>query len=372
MSLFPGQSSPLVARSDTASFVFESRFSLSVDCKAGSNGVLTLSLPETTIPAGGQPVSGDESTGYGNGDSGAEPNPPTGEPNSNNNSPLGGATGSNNGQTETPAEGGDNSNSDSYNRVDSLIPGADCGGSGSEGGPSQFGNDNRLPEPQPQPAPIPAPPPPDEPSESDSLPQDGQPTTPSANPSDAVPPRPGAIDGNNMPSGQSQPTPSTAPQLAPTASAQNSAPPTPEDSGVTDQKPGNGPEYDSAPPGPDVVSSVDVRTETSHTDSGGSVDCSIHVNAPLCTSQSQQPHEPWVPTSVPTPAPVSPAPETSLTVPNPVLNSDQESLNGGYGNAGLCSDPNAGGDCDSSEAPHLVTIILPTLIESTETKVITV
>ncbi|KAF5000838.1 hypothetical protein FGRMN_1446 [Fusarium graminum] len=372
MSLFPGQSSPLVARSDTASFGFEGRFSLSVHCKAGSNGVLTLSLLEITVPAVSQPASGGESTGYGNGDSGAGTNPPTGGPSPNNDSSLGGTTGSNNGQTGTPTEGGDSSNSDGNNGADSLSPGAGCGGGGSEGGPSQSSNDNRHPEPQPQPIPIPAPAPPSKPSESDGPPQGGQPDELPANPADAIPSQPGANDGSNMPSGQSQPAPPTIPQLAPTASAQNPVPPTPEDSEMPDQEPGNRLEYGSTLPGPDAVSSVNTTTETSRTDIGGSADCSIYMNDPLCTSQSQQPHEPWVPTSTPTLAPVSSVPPASSTVPNPVLNPDQESVNGGYSNADLCSDPNAGGDCDSSEAPHLITVILTTLIESTETKVITV
>ncbi|KAM0355723.1 hypothetical protein ACHAPU_000109 [Fusarium lateritium] len=387
MSLFSGQSSPLVTRSDVASFGFESRFSLSVDCKAGANGVLTLSLPETTIPSVGQTVSGDGSTGYGNSDSDAETNPPAGEPGSNNNPSSGGTTGSNNGQIGTFPEGGGKGNSDGNNGADSLNPGADCEGGSSEGGPLQSGNNNGQTESQPGPFPA-------KPSESDNPPQDGQPTEPPANPAGVAPPQPGASDGNNVSSGPEQGP--EKPQLAPaTAPAQNPAPPTPEDNEVPDQNPADGPEDDSTPQGPDAASSVDIPTGILPADSGDSVDCLVYVNEPACTSQGQTTHNPPVPTSAPAPAPASSVPQGPLTVPSPVPNlgntscedtdaygdgvpdcpdsnqppvanpdsdgnsptansggsPNQESGDGGYGDDGLCSDPSAGDDCNSSAPP---------------------
>ncbi|RGP71100.1 hypothetical protein FLONG3_7228 [Fusarium longipes] len=47
----------LHARSDTAIFGFDNRFSLSIDCEAGSDGVLTLSLPDPTVYSNIQPAS---------------------------------------------------------------------------------------------------------------------------------------------------------------------------------------------------------------------------------------------------------------------------------------------------------------------------
>ncbi|ENH71024.1 hypothetical protein FOC1_g10008395 [Fusarium oxysporum f. sp. cubense race 1] len=202
---------PLVSRSDSASFGFESRFSLSVDCKAGSDGVLTLSLPESTasvhqsIPDGGSPAS----PGAGNGNLNAGAGPPGGAPGPNN-GPLPGNTASSGDGQGSPSGGTGPGGGGGNDGTEPSDPNADCEENNSNNGPSQSGNNDGQYQPAPAPAPAPTP--------ANSNPQpDGQANGPPA-------PGPDAADGNSSPDnphqgnpGQSQPQPAPAPAPAPSS-----------------------------------------------------------------------------------------------------------------------------------------------------------
>ncbi|KAJ4091695.1 hypothetical protein NW756_005901 [Fusarium oxysporum] len=319
---------PLVSRSDSASFGFESRFSLSVDCKAGSDGVLTLSLPESTasvhqsIPDGGSPAS----PGAGNGNLNAGAGPPGGAPGPNN-GPLPGNT----------ASSGDGQVVLQEAQVLEEV-------SGNHDGQYQ-------PAPAPAPAPTPA----------NSNPQpDGQANGPPA-------PGPDAADGNSSPDnphqgnpGQSQPQPAPAPAPAPSSPDGGDGAPNQDGTG------GPGEDCDeNAPPGSDANSPGNNAAPASPPNTGGSVDCSIDINNPVCANQNQLPPGPPAP-QPPAPQPPAPAPDSSTPQgPPPSCGAEAgisdcpashqppngDGDDGGDGNA--CSDPNSNVGCGSSEPSSL-------------------
>ncbi|KAF5618105.1 hypothetical protein F25303_13093, partial [Fusarium sp. NRRL 25303] len=293
---------PLVSRSDSASFGFESRFSLSVDCKAGSDGVLTLSLPESTasayqpIPNGGSPAS----TGAGNGNPNAGAGPP-GAPGPNNGHLPGNTAGSGDGQ-DSPLGGTSSGGGGGNDGTGPSDPNADCEENNFNNGPSPSGNnDGQYP---PAPAPVPVNPP------ANSNPQPhGQSNGPPA-------PGPDAADGNSSPddphqgnTGQSQPQPAPAPAPAPS---------NPDGSdGVPDQDGTNelGEDCDeNAPDGSDANSPGNNAVPASPPNTGGSVDCSIGINNPACANQNQLPPGPPAPQP---PAPQPPQPPAPLPAPQP-------------------------------------------------------
>ncbi|KAF5619489.1 hypothetical protein F52700_11772 [Fusarium sp. NRRL 52700] len=357
---------PLVSRSDSASFGFESRFSLSVDCKAGSDGVLTLSLPESTasahqsIPGGGSPPS----SGAGNGNPNAGAGLPGGAPGPNNGPLPGNTAGSGDGQgspSEGTGLGGDGSN----DGTEPSDPNADCEENTSNNGPSQSGNNDG--QYQPAPAPVPANPP------SNSNPQPG------GQSNDPPAPGPDAADGNSSPddpnqgnTGQTQPQPAPAPVPAPAP-----APSSPDGGDGAPNQDGNGrsgEDCDENVPGNNAA-------PASHPNTGDSVDCSIDINNPACANQNQLPPGPPAPQppapqppapqpapqppapQIPAPAPDSPGPQGPPPAPAPAggnppcgagdgipdcpASHQPPNVDGSSGNA--CSDPNANADCGSSE-----------------------
>ncbi|KAJ4310980.1 hypothetical protein N0V84_010678 [Fusarium piperis] len=136
----------LAPRFDMGRFAFDSQFTLAVDCTAGSNGVLTLSLPES-VPSGipQPPPSGDSPLlpGSGAGDPNLGSSPPAGNIDPNlDPSPPAGNTGPN--LDHSPPAGNTDSNLGSQ-PGDPSIPNSDqsgtfantaSNGSGGDGDPS--------------------------------------------------------------------------------------------------------------------------------------------------------------------------------------------------------------------------------------------
>ncbi|KAF5564441.1 hypothetical protein FNAPI_2149 [Fusarium napiforme] len=377
---------PLVSRSDSASFGFETRFSLSVDCKAGSDGVLTLSLPESTaqahqpIPGGGFPTS----PGAGNGNSNAGADPPGGAPGPSN-GPLPGNTGGSGNSQGSPSGGTGPGGGGGNGGTEPSDPNADCEENNSNNGPSQSGNnDGKYP---PAPAPVPASPP------ANSNPQtDGQSNGPPGPGPDAAVGNSSPDDPNQGNTGQPQPQPAPAPS---NPDGGDGAPNKDGTGGPGEDCDENAPGNNAAPAPPNT---------------GGSVDCSIDINNPACANQNQlppgppapqppapqppapQPPAPQIPApqipapqppapqpapqppapqpapqppapQIPAPAPDSPAPQGPPTGPAPAPAGDKppcgaenglpdcpashQPPNGDGSGGNACSDPNSG--CDSSE-----------------------
>ncbi|KAF5679533.1 hypothetical protein FDENT_8681 [Fusarium denticulatum] len=338
---------PLVSRSDSASFGFENRFSLSVDCKAGSDGILTLSLPESTasahqsIPGGGFPTS----PGAGNGNSNAGAGPPGGAPGPSNGPLPGNTAGSGNGQGSPsggtgPGGGGGNGGTEPSD------PNADCEENNSSNGPSQSGiNDGQYP---PAPAPVPANPP------ANSNPQtDGQSNGPPAPGPDAAVGHSSPDDPNQGNTGQPQPQPAPAPS---NPDGGDVAPNKDGTGGLGEDCDENAPGNNAAPAPPNT---------------GGSVDCSIDINNPACANQNQLPPGPPGPQpapqlpapQIPAPAPDSPAPQGPPPAPAPAGDkppcgaedgipdcpASHQPPNGDGSGGNACSDPNSNAGCGSSE-----------------------
>ncbi|CCT70805.1 uncharacterized protein FFUJ_05736 [Fusarium fujikuroi IMI 58289] len=351
---------PLVSRSDSASFGFESRFSLTVDCKAGSDGVLTLSLPESTasvpqpIPDGGSPTS----PGAGNGNTNAGAGPPGGAPGSNHGPLLGNTAGSSDGQ-DSPSGGPSSGGGGGNDGTEPSDPNTDCEENNFNNGPSPSGSDDGQypPAPAPAPAPVPVNPP------ANSNPQpDGQSKSPPA-------PGPDAADGNSSPDDPHQGnTAQSQPQSAP---APVPAPSNPDGSdGAPNQDGTSGPGEDcdeNSPNGSDANSTGNNAAPVSPPNTGGSVDCSIDINNPACANQNQLSPGPLAPQQpqIPAPAPDSPTPQGPLPSPGPAPAGDNPPCgaedgitdcpasrqppkgDGSGGNA--CSDPDSNAGCGSSE-----------------------
>ncbi|KAF5969723.1 hypothetical protein FCOIX_10765 [Fusarium coicis] len=341
---------PLVSRSDSASFGFENRFSLSVDCKAGSDGVLTLSLPEATssahqsIPVRGFPTS----PGAGNGNSNAGVGPPGGAPGPSNGPSPGNTAGSGNGQGSPsggtgPGGGGGNGGTEPSD------PNADCEENNSNNGPSQSGNNNgQYP---PAPAPVPANPP-----ANSNHQTDGQSNGPPAPGPDAAVGNSSPDDPNQGNTGQLQPQPAPAPS---NPDGGNGAPNKDGTGGPGEDCDENAPGNNATPAPPNT---------------GGSVDCSIDFNDPACANQNQLPPGPAAPQpqapqppapQIPAPAPDSPAPQGPPPGPAPAPSGDKppcgaedgipdcpasrQPPNGDGSGGNACSEPNSDAGCGSSE-----------------------
>ncbi|KAM0417388.1 hypothetical protein ACHAPT_012623 [Fusarium lateritium] len=202
VSLAQRRFSSLTPRSDTGRFAFDKYFTLAVDCTAGSNGILTLSLPESA-PSGipQSPATGDSPLvpGSGGGDPNLGSSPPPGNAEANiGSSPSDGNTDSNlgsepgdpsrpdgghSGAFANTASNGVGGNGSPVNGANSSDPaGADCspedagspndspgapnsgqvqhppGNSpdGSSSSPDSQPNGQPPSQPQPQPATVPA------------------------------------------------------------------------------------------------------------------------------------------------------------------------------------------------------------------------
>ncbi|KAF4952082.1 hypothetical protein FSARC_12714 [Fusarium sarcochroum] len=337
MSLAPQQISPLAPRSDIARFGFESHFILDVDCTAGSDGVLTLSLPESTPSSTSQPTTGGDSPsspGAGNGDPNVGSSPPA-EPNSG--PQLGAPAQSGDGQADTSTNAASRGSGDSPSGNDGPQypgPDPDCDEAGPANGPSKPGSDDQ-PQPHPAPVPVPAYPPKD-----DNPLQDGQ--------NGGSPPSPGSGDGKDIGDASSEPgqgnpgQPQPQPVPAPAPPGQNSDSPTPnEGNGVPGQSGPSNPAQEDCenypPSGPGANTPGNHPTGPSPANPGSLVDCSVFTNNPACINQDQTPNGP--------PAPAPPAltssavPQAPLPKPDPAPNQDDSNCNG-EDDASSCPAPN--------------------------------
>ncbi|KAF4338473.1 hypothetical protein FBEOM_7618 [Fusarium beomiforme] len=357
---------PLVSRSDSASFGFENHFSLSVDCKAGSDGVLTLSLPESTLSVN-QPIpnnGGFASSGAGNSNPNAASSPSRGAPDSNNGPLPGNTAGPGDGQDGT--KGGTGPGGGNGDGAGASDPNVDYEDDNSKNGPPQSGNN----EGQHVPAPVP----PNPPTNNDSS-QNGQPGGPPPNPADDAASGPSADDGNHPPGNPDQGTPAQPqPQPAPAPVNPDGGDKVPDQNGDN----GSGEDCDdSVPPAADANSPRNSPARPLSPNTDGPVDCSINVHLPMCASYHPPPppQPPFIPVpppvfppAAPAPAPTQqpPAPESSTpqspsTVPGqgsppcgdgvgvPSCPASNQPPNTSSGDVNKCSNTDADAGCGSSE-----------------------
>ncbi|KAF5009522.1 hypothetical protein FDECE_4271 [Fusarium decemcellulare] len=322
-SLARRQVSPIVPRVDTGRFSFKNKLTLAIDCMAGSDGVLTLSLPESVPSTVSLPNRG--------GDSPISPGAGPGDPNVGSDSPSGNSAsnvgfqsegsaaldGAESGLSADSVSAGFGGEGNPGNMGDGSFTGSDCDaqGNGTPNGPSGP-QDNRPLDPNPVPTTFPegsnfspdgqtdGPPPylPDSVASSQdatpgSLPVSSSPGSPcldtgAGNTADNVPP--GADQG--VP-GQPQAQPESQP--VPASPAPNSNPPSPDEgSGSACQTNAQGPADENCRGTPSALGSgtpENALPGSSPPSYGSTIGCFPGTDNPACANQNQGPPGPSTP-----------------------------------------------------------------------------
>ncbi|KAM6535564.1 hypothetical protein FALCPG4_005118 [Fusarium falciforme] len=324
VGLAPRRFSHLTPRFDTGRFAFGDQFTLAVDCTAGSNGVLTLSLPDS-VPSGiPQPPPTDDSPlipGSGAGDPNLDSSPLAGNTDPVLGSQPAGPSTSHRDQSGTFAHaasnnpGGNENPSNGVGNPAAVDADCDPATEGSNNNPSGAPNNGQAQHPSGS-----------SPSDSDPSPNgqpDGQPNAPSLNPADGFPASTvpgadagspplghrqgtsgGANDGSgsgpgdnvgSLPSGPNQETPGRPPsQPAPIPVAENPTSSAPSgDAGVpghTSPPEGAGENCeDDSTPTPGSGASGNSSPQSSAGNQGNPAGCAVGTDNPACGNHNQGP-----------------------------------------------------------------------------------
>ncbi|KAF4968015.1 hypothetical protein FZEAL_10447 [Fusarium zealandicum] len=284
MNLAQREVSPLAPRFDISHFTSGNQLTLAVDCTAGSDGVLTLSIPEAPSPTirpspnGDPTVSGPETGDAGSPNVGQDP--PAGITPSNSDGPPGGLEGSGSGSAQSGSSvnsvpggaGSDGSSIDGSDGLNTADPDCEFENGGSPHGSSGDQN-NGQPQPRPQPA-----------SDTDNSLGGGSSSAdgPPGNPADGAP------------SG-----PNTAP-ATPIGGTGDSSTHNNSDAGagntVGNPSPGASPDTPGQPGG-----AVSPSSESPPTSPDNAIDCLVNTDNPACFNQNQGSSGP--PVSPPAPLP---------------------------------------------------------------------